>query len=75
MNRSAFFQTEADDLLLKLGSVILWYNRTSFLCNWDAAVISSILKEAGKVDDVPPFAYPCERRSDRMELQEDEWER
>lgn len=41
----------------------------------DAAVISSILKEARKFDDVPPFVYPCGRRSDRMELQEDEWER
>ena len=41
----------------------------------DAAVISGILKEARKVDDVPPFVYPCGRRSDRMELQEDEWER
>lgn len=41
----------------------------------DVAVISSILKEARKVDDVPPFVYPCGRQSDRMELQEDEWER
>ena len=32
----------------------------------DAAVISSILKEARKVDDVPPFVCPCGRRSDRM---------
>lgn len=41
----------------------------------DAAVISSILKEAGRYDCVPPFAYPCGRWPDRMELQEDEWER
>lgn len=41
----------------------------------DAAVISSILKEARKSDDVPPFVYPCGRSEDRMELQEDEWER
>lgn len=33
----------------------------------DAAVISSILKEARKVDDVSPFVYPCGRRTDRME--------
>ena len=41
----------------------------------DAAVISSILKEARKFDDVPPFVYPCGCPEDRMELQEDEWER
>ena len=41
----------------------------------DAAVISSILKEARKADDVPPFVYPCGRMEDRVELQEDEWER
>lgn len=41
----------------------------------DAAVISSILKEARKVDDVPPFVYHCGRPEDRMELQEDEWVR
>ena len=40
----------------------------------DAAVIFSILKEARKVDDVPPFVYPCGRPEGRMELQEDEWE-
>ena len=41
----------------------------------DAAAISSILKEARKSDDVPPFAYLCGRPEDRLQLQEDGWER
>lgn len=40
----------------------------------DAAVISSILKEARKHDEVPDFVY-LQERSGQQPTQEDEWER
>ena len=40
----------------------------------DAAVISSILKEARKRDEVPDFTY-LQERSGQQPTQEDEWER
>ena len=40
----------------------------------DAAVISSVLKEARKKDAVPPFSCSYRRSEDRM-LEAEEWER
>ena len=68
-------QNGMDSKIVDLDYLMVFYAGEYDSGKADAAVISSILKEARKVDDVPPFVYPCDRRSDRMELQKDEWER
>ena len=68
-------QNGMDSKIVDLDYLMVFYAGEYDSGKADAAVISSILKEARKVDDVPPFVYPCGRPEDRMELQEDEWVR